>query len=331
MATEALPARETTTPQATIDKKPPTLDTSIETLGIKESTALSPHVINVAMRALIDYLKQKWIQVTNVAFRDVPEAQRFNAMRNQYKIDLENNPEVKQLFDQIASMDVKEVNEFLKKKGFNIELKRDENGSIYFAGTFEQKWDWQKWGTPLLDGNVAFMESREDLIKSINIPKWMIQVFSHKGENVYEITTANGDKMYIMKAWGVQRISKYWLDGEIRQIDKEIISKGGSPAQKWLVLPQIRYDKSEKLDWLIGTGIDVKWEEWYRISQAQMQTKLNITPTWFEASAGAAGAARPRSLSMNDTIDSPFALWIKKGNVITFVGRMWRESMISDK
>lgn len=330
MTKEALQIHEEPKAKAGIDLRAPTLDTSIETLDLKKSTALAPHVVNLALRELVDHLRKKWMTVTNIAFNNVPEAKRFNDARNQYKLDLDNNPDVRKLFDQCSSSDVEEVNAFLKRKWFNIELKKDAAGSVYFAATFQQIAEWNQWGFPLIDGSVGFMEKKDDQIKTIEIPKKMVKVYDYSGSPVYEVTTASWDRMYIMKSAWVKKISQYGLDAEIRSIDSKIQWTTGK-QDVWLTLPQIQYENMQSIDWLIWTGIDVKWNDGYTISQAQMQTKLNITPVWFEASAWAAWAARPRSIGggRNDLIDSPFMLWIKKGDVITFVGRMWRESMIS--
>jgi hypothetical protein len=331
MAHETPSVQETDRTKQVLDKKAPTLDTSIETLDPKKSIALAPHVINLAFRELADYLRWKWKTVTNITFNDVPEANRFKDAREKYKIDLKNNPEVRKLFDVSSSDDVAEVNAFLKKKWFTIELKEDAVGSIYFAATFQQIAEWNQWGFPLIDGSVGFMEKKDDQIKTIEIPKRMVKVFDYSGTPVYEVTTASWDRMYVMKSAWVKKISQYGLDAEIRSIDSKLQWTAGR-QDTWLILPQIQYENTQSIDWLIWTGIDVKWSDGYTISQAQMQTKLNITPAWFEASAWAAWAARPRGIGgKSDTIDSPFMMWIKKGEVITFVGRMWRESMISEK
>ena len=59
MAVDTLPIHEAAKGKAGIETKAPTLDTSIETLDLKKSTALAPHVINLALRELADHLRRK--------------------------------------------------------------------------------------------------------------------------------------------------------------------------------------------------------------------------------------------------------------------------------
>lgn len=325
------------TPLARPDKRLEwsSVDSSVEKLTEKNSTAIAPHVINLAIQEAIKHLKDKrGEEVTGIDFKDTPEAARFDASRDQYRLDL-TNPSVHSLYDKCISDNFQDVNKFLASKWFNIRLQQGEPGSLYIAATFKHKIDWNNDWSPLGSGELPFKDNWQDQIKSVKMPKDRVSKFNVSTEwqnrEVYAVKGANWDIVYMMNETSYNRnISQYGLDRLVRSIDNTISQSWWSQSDKDLHFPQIKYDKSQDLQWLIGTGVDVKNGPWYKIAQAKMQTQFELSPTWAQASAAVAMEARTRGLgSPVDSISWPFITWMKKGWVITFVGRMGRESMIS--
>lgn len=325
------------TPDVVNEKQTP--DPSVEKLTEKSSTAIAPHVINLALQEAVKYLKEKrWEMVTWIDFNNVPEATRFNTSRNQYKLDLAN-PAVKALFDKCVSDDYTDVNKFLKSKWFTIQLDKGDPGSLYIAATFKHQVDWNPDGKPVWSGTLWFKEDRNDQIKSIKMPQEKVNIHNitieWKERMIYEVTGANWDKVYMMDETANNRnISPFGLENLVKSIDKNINISQGKASDKEFHFPQIKYNKSQDLTWLIGTGVNVKDGQWYQIKQAKVETELELSPEGAKASAAAAVEVKTRGMIIpppSYSISWPLITWMKKGDVITFAWRMWRDNMVSAK
>lgn len=218
----------------------------------------------------------------------------------------------------IISPNVSEVNQFLKNKGFDIQLKPFENddpGNCAIASILDILLKWK------VKGNKSFLTVNQQEYPAVFMPtNESCKVRGYNNQEVAIIEGENNDRVYIMKAPQDQPLlNDFELIEYIKNIKDQNLKWVGDYAD--MLFPMVDINERVSLDWLIDLRFPIDEDTVYRISQALQQTKFQMNEEGAAAqSAVAVAVTRVTSINIPKPrkhliIDKPFYVWIMRKGV----------------
>ncbi len=212
--------------------------------------------------------------------------------------------------ESIADIDNEKINEWLRKRGFQIKLGPFGPGGFGVASALDILGKWavkgKKWSVKTEEG---------EYFPGVKMTNYGVKFYRVEEfpSLIIEIETKEGDRVHLMMVDEVP--SGLALLDFVEQIHKE--KKSISPEHDGVVFPKIDLDEETVLEWIIGLRFETSKEEqpYYTISQALQQTKLKMNEIGFRVkSAVALGvlAGAPPKRTEPYVINKPFLMWITR-------------------
>jgi len=192
--------------------------------------------------------------------------------------------------------DVTPVNDFLKAKGLDIQLQPIGENDIAMAATLGVKGQWA--------ARASEMEVNGQKYKSVDLPE--VKSYDVNGQTVVQLYSgADGMEVY------ASPLPEDLTGEQILARAQELTPNGQTARGKFGAarIPMVKMDARTTLSDLVGMSSD-KGET---ISQAEMQTKLNLDQHGFSVEQGLALAVSRSAAPSPEqfTFDKPFMLWVK--------------------
>ena len=212
--------------------------------------------------------------------------------------------------ESIADIDCKKINEWLRKRGFSIELHPFGSSGFGVASVLDLLGKWaikgKKWAVETEDGEYfPGVKMNNNGVK-----------FYHVEENpnlIVEMETKENDRVYLMMVDEVP--SGLALLDFVEDIHKK--KKTISPEYDGVIFPKIDLNEETALDWIIGLQFESSEEAQptYSIEQALQQTKLKMNEIGFRVKSAVALSTRamaPPTRTEPYVINKPFLMWITR-------------------
>lgn len=224
-----------------------------------------------------------------------------------------------------ASLSVVEINEFLKSRGYDIQLREDAGDSFAVASILDLLVRWLEAGR-----EYNIYANNEHGAKQ-NYPG----VKMSKGFKVYEIDkfyvldllTQDENHVYITELASVPD-DDFELLAEVLRLQGLIEQTVGSLSFPSVAFPMVDLDQRPDVSWLLRLWTRGQDDSPYYVSQALVQNRLRVNEVGARAQSAAAIAMR-RGGFVDDTLicDCPFVIWFaRKGlSLPIFVGFITQE------
>jgi hypothetical protein len=179
---------------------------------------------------------------------------------------------IPEIESKVSVGDVKPVNDFLRERGFDIQLEPlVTEKDLAIASILELSLKWTRKGNKLTINNDGKKYSGVGLEDNVEI----VYCKGFHGA-VAKITTGNGDIVYITIPTRIPKDSF-----EILDMARVIINSEKSSAhqvyENIVSFPMIDLDTQPDISWIVGMKNDIiDSEYWYEIKQALQQTKVKI-------------------------------------------------------
>lgn len=212
--------------------------------------------------------------------------------------------------ESVADIDNEKINEWLKKRGFQIKLEPFGPGGFGVASVLDLLGQWvikgKKWSVETEEGEYY------PGIKMGNYGKKFHRVKDNPNF-IIEIETKDDDRVFLMMADAVP--TGLELLDHIEQIQKEM--KEAPFEYDGFVFPKIDLDEETILEWILELRFETPKdkEPFYVISQALQQTKLKMNEEGFRVKSAVAlgilAGAAPKKTEPY-IINQPFLMWITR-------------------
>lgn len=302
-----------------------------------ESLASSPHTLMAALDALKKFAGGNG--ALTFPGKAPEEAKQLIGMKDRLRAEL---PALAELIESRASTNVGEINQFLKSKGFNIQL-RDLGGSgVYVASTFKQEVEWQR---PGKETTIQLRESEKEVpgVAMKNVQKYPYRLPDGTATTIYLIKATNGDTVGLMPYNGhvqkgsllkfsnevvapaaaaagkalstVERARAELNDTDVRNdgAAMDAMQDSGLKVADTLEFPMVDLNEKVNLSWLQGASIGGTV---IRQAVAEFQLQMDEKGAVAKAAVGLGGT---RGLPPPaETIDGPMVVWFERNGVVTF-------------
>lgn len=202
-----------------------------------------------------------------------------------------------------SSFEVAVLNQFLKSKGFSIQLQPFGPGEFGVVSILNLLVEW------MIKGQRRTIETSEGKFPGVFIPKHSVEFF--KAENhpypIASLQTKSGDVVQ-MTVWD-QPLQGFDL---VTATEKFFNTR---PCRDFegVVFPMVTLDQQVNIDWLLKMEAINGGDPGYIISQALQQTKLRMNEIGARAESAVAMATRSFSLPQSPlVINRPFLIWIQR-------------------
>lgn len=240
------------------------------------------------------------------------DSPRQKAFLDAFLKDIPKNTFSPKELETLGGFEVSAINVFLRSKGFDIQLKQqDDPHALYSASVMNVLVHWKIPGTE----STVYVDKKqypavllkEGCFRAFTLENW--------GFPLSIIQTDNGDTAFIT-------VAEKPVEGEalVQVADKLMrgtpVRRGAKDYEK-LLFPMVDLDRQEDLSWFEGMsfmGIDrTSHATPFYIAQALNQNKLKINHLGARAeSATAFGATRGISFNPTLVIDRPFLFWLTR-------------------
>lgn len=251
---------------------------------------------------------QKWVAVNS---EQTFFANTYWPLSNQLKKLNENE------LTSIISPDVEEVNQFLKTKGFDIQLvpfnnQAPKNRAIASVLDILLKWK--------VKGTESTITADSQAYPAIFMPtNESCRVQTYKSNKVASIKAENGDTVHLMQAPTDKPLLKdFALVEYLRNINEHNLEDANDYED--VLFPMVDINEKVNLDWLLHLEFPVSYDEVYEISQALQQTKFQMNEEGAAAQSAVAIAVTIKTFidsipRKHLIIDKPFYVWIVREGV----------------
>lgn len=214
-----------------------------------------------------------------------------------------------------ASNNVVEVNEFLVKNDFTLQLQDEGPNSIYLASILNVLVEWTKKGNEI----TLIGASDKQKYPGVSLGKSHFRAVNtdNHERSVFMVKTKSGDIVYMTCAHK-QDTSKenrvaltgFDLVSHVMNVSTMIDEKGEFFEDlSILKFPMIDYNETANVGWLVGMASG----DWF-ITQALQQTMFKMDEFGAEVKSAFAGSVS-RCLPEEYVINEPFYLWIKRPGI----------------
>jgi len=222
----------------------------------------------------------------------------------------------------VASKDVEEVNGFLKKNNFDIQLEQiDDPKAFYVASILDVLLIWKEKGllSSIYD---AELHKNYSAVEMKNSDQW--KVFAPKTcsdncldckDKILEVTAKNCDKVYM-------KIAEKPLDGfdlmsKILELQDSLSLLNVDESYDKILFPMVAIDQRVDISWLKKLKLRFPGrDDFYGVAQALQQTKLKIDENGAVVKSAVAISwnhlKSMENFSLEFKIDKPFYLWVMR-------------------
>jgi len=205
----------------------------------------------------------------------------------------------------IASNSAREVNDFLRRRGFDIQMEQPDRG-VVMASALEVFLKW------LHAGKCVKMISEGKKYDGAELNQGFDILYARGGENfVARISTKKGDKVYMMPS------SPVCPEDLVQEIERIRVDMGtGFYPQVYadiLRFPMVSTDVRPDIDWIRGLFIDSPKYGIQEITEAKQQVILRLNEQGMDMKSAVALGTRGEKKVFE--IDKPFILWAERRGV----------------
>jgi len=208
-----------------------------------------------------------------------------------------------------ADRDASVINNWLKERGFNIELRPVADG-FAVASILDVLVKWLK------EGDKAFVENDNGRFEGVRLKKGVAAYMQKElyPYPVVKVRTQSDDIvcMAIADSLPKDRFAINWKVEQLRAIQKPYDAQG-------VVFPMVKYDKMVDISWIEGMCTKPgQNDDGFYISQAIQQTKFRMNEIGARAESAVAMTFRCMAAIAPDPwviLDKPFILWIERPGV----------------
>lgn len=218
-----------------------------------------------------------------------------------YDTSKDDVPKIKEI-ESIADTNVKNINNWLKERGFSIQLSAISEGGFGVASVLDLLGKWanngQRW--------TVYTEEGESY-PGVKMTNYGLGFYQLEGNPniIIEIETKASDRVYLMMADDVP--DGFSLINHIESISRQM--KKIEPVHEGVVFPMIDLNEEGELEWLIGLIVGGMV-----VAEALQQTKLKMNHEGFRVKSAVAIGARkaPPRTGEPYMINRPFLMWITR-------------------
>ncbi len=208
--------------------------------------------------------------------------------------------------ESVADTNVKNINNWLKERGFSIQLSPLSEGGFAVASMLDLIGEWTN------KGNEDSVRTEDDeYFAGVKMTNYGLEFHRVEGNPniIIEIETKVSDKVYLMMADDAP-VGFAMVDHveSISQSMKKIESE-----HEGVIFPMVDLNEQGPLEWLIGLGIGGMV-----VAEALQQTKLKMNEEGFRVkSAVAMGILKaPPKRDQPYMINRPFLMWVKRPGLV---------------
>lgn len=284
------------------------------------SEAGSPHTVVAALGATEEFLGKNRVWKSSK-----PEAQAFLRNYSALKSEIQGVDFV-QTEAGLGKPGVAEVNGFLKRKGFDIELKADGvgPGDVSAAAVMDIQITWTKKGE-VQNGKLSVGSKKE--VPGVWMPSiGTAYVSAGHDHPIIQVPTQNGFDVYMTRYDGAVGSDPMALSTTVSGL-MDGISSQKTIRGTWF--PMVDFEKRGDLSWLLGAmTTDVRDGNPVKITQALAQYRLRMNEVGARAEAAVAiGTSKGLGGPGPVYIDGPFLVWFVKDGVTYFSAYIDEDSM----
>ena len=268
----------------------------------KETQTLVVYPISSALREAEIFLKK----VESITPKDDIQKKFMDDIHTSCKGDISQIKEI----ESIANTNNKVINDWLKERGFQIELGPFGPGGFGVASALDLLGKWA------IKGKKYSVKTEDDeYYPGVKITNYGLKPYRVDGNPNYiiAIETQENDVVHLMMIDEVP--TGFALIDFVEKLHREM--KSASFEYDGVNFPMIDLDQEFSLDWLVGLRFETPSgdEPFYVVSQALQQTKLKMNEEGFRVKSAVALAilagAAPIKLEPY-VINRPFLMWITR-------------------
>lgn len=217
---------------------------------------------------------------------------------NSCKYDI---PKISEI-ESVADTNIKKINNWLKERGFSIQLSQMGEGGFGVASMLDLLGKWatkgEKW---------TVVTEKNEYYPGVKMSNYGLGFYREDSNPniIIEIETKASDKVYLLMADDAP--VGFSLVNQIENITQNM--RKIKPEHEGVVFPMIDLTEEGVLDWLIGISVGSML-----VAEALQQTKLKMNEEGFRVkSAVALGILKaPPRRGEPYMINRPFLMWIKR-------------------
>ena len=210
-------------------------------------------------------------------------------------------PNIKEI-ESIADTNVKNINDWLKERGFSIQLSPIGEGGFGVASLLDLLSQWATKGN-----KASVITEEEEYFPGVKMTNYGLGFHRVEGNPniIIEIETKASDRVYLMMADDVP--TGFAMVGHVESISKSMSEI--EPEHEGVIFPMVDLNEEGILEWLISLRIGGMV-----VAEALQQTKLKMNEEGFRVkSAVAMGILKaPPKRGQPYMINRPFLMWVKR-------------------
>lgn len=215
--------------------------------------------------------------------------------------------------ESIAHIDANVINQWLKERGFNIQLEPFGLGGFGVASMMDLL---GKWAIKGKESTVVDEDGKQ--FPGIKMTNYGLKFYRIEGDSnlIIELEVRTGDRVFLKMEPEVPSGLEIVAFAEAIQ-EKMLEISPGAEGIDGLIFPKIDLDQKFALDWLLGFRIECEHENipYFEIEQALQQTKLKMNEEGFRVKSAVAIGILAGSAMMRTepyVINRPFLMWITR-------------------
>jgi len=221
--------------------------------------------------------------------------------------------------ESLASQKVEEINEFLRKKGFSIQLESFSSDAFGVASVLDLIVEW------VLKGEVTVVETDDDRrFPGVRISEGNVHFlrFSEHKEPIACLPTKSGDRVFMTMF--DQPPEGFDLVAEVEKLSHatRLSSEFGG-----LVFPMVDLNQEVDISWLVGLNTTDEVGKFWFVAQALQQTIFKMNEIGARVQSAVAMAFEKGIPNPDYIINRPFLIWIERDGISKplFVGHITQE------
>lgn len=287
---------------------------------MKSQTFVAPPILG-CLRAAENYLYDNSLLSHRVSWSGINDVQR--SFVDKFVTNIQEIDGLKDILKQMAHKDAKVINQWLRERGFNIELQsRETPNSFCVASILDVLVKWLKVGeattitgrTKSEDGQYKKYPAVK--LKGENSGVTILTEDSPHSSPIAVIRTKNNSESVRMRMLDLNEdpIGPLAIADLLKNMPSRL---SRDESYDSVTFPMIDYDQKVDISWLVGLQTGDRPDDFY-VCEAVQQTKFRMNEIGARAQSGVAMMLRGRSIEIPKrtlVMDKPFLLWIERGGI----------------
>lgn len=214
------------------------------------------------------------------------------------------------ILESLVSWNVSDINEFLKKRGFDIKLEQGDGETFYLAAVLELLIYWIVSGT-----DIAIAAQNQETYEGVLMDHEGLEYFGARSHQhpIVGLHTQSQDLVYMS-------MLDLPLDG-FDLLDKaQELSSTMKPIYDYgdLVFPMVDLNQLVDVSWLLGMRTTAESGKKAKITQAKQQTIIKLNKDGALIKSGFAAAITLEAfiaVKPEHIIDRPFLFWVQRSGL----------------